>query len=155
MRRRTSLSDMTSTSRRHSKNDTVLVDTSALLALGAPRDQYHTRAVALARAYFGTGGRMVGTTLVLAEFHALALHRQGSDAAREGLRRLSEDPGYEWRDVPVELVRDATDAWLARFADQAFSLTDAVSFEIMRREKISTAFAFDRHFVTAGFELLA
>lgn len=98
---------------------------------------------------------MIGTTLVLAEFHTLALHRQGIAAARDGLRRLSEDPGYEWRDVSVDLVRDATAAWLVRFADQTFSLTDAVSFEIMRREKIDAAFAFDRHFITAGFELLA
>jgi len=46
------------------------------------------------------------------------------------------------------------DAWLGRFSDQRFSLTDAVSFEVMRREQISRAFAFDQHFVTAGFELL-
>lgn len=146
---------MTSISHRPSRNNTVvLVDTSALLALGAPRDQHHARAVAIARSLFAAGGRLIGTTFVLAEFHGLALHRQGIEAAREGLRRLNEDPGYDWRSVSPDLVRDATATWLVRFSDQAFSLTDAVSFEVMRREKIGTAFAFDRHFVTAGFELL-
>jgi len=29
-----------------------------------------------------------------------------------------------------------------------------VSFELMRREKVAVAFAFDRDFVTAGFDLL-
>jgi predicted nucleic acid-binding protein len=31
---------------------------------------------------------------------------------------------------------------------------DAVSFEVMRRRRIEAAFAFDRHFETAGFRLL-
>ena len=43
---------------------------------------------------------------------------------------------------------------MARFSDQAFSLVDAVSFEVMRRNKVTHAFAFDRHFAIAGFELL-
>lgn len=100
-------------------------------------------------------GRFVGTTLVLGEFHGLALQRQGPDTARAALARLLVDPLYEWIDVPLDLVRNAAEAWLERFADQRFSLTDAVSFEVMRCEKIEVAFAFDRDFVTAGFELLS
>jgi predicted nucleic acid-binding protein len=43
---------------------------------------------------------------------------------------------------------------LDRFGDQRFSLTNAVSFEVMRRLRLSRAFAFDHHFVVAGFEPL-
>ena len=43
---------------------------------------------------------------------------------------------------------------LTRFFDQDFSFADAVSFAVMRQRNISAAFAFDRHFLTAGFELL-
>jgi predicted nucleic acid-binding protein len=43
---------------------------------------------------------------------------------------------------------------LARFADQELSLIDAVSFEVMRRNRLTHAFAFDRRFETAGFALL-
>jgi predicted nucleic acid-binding protein len=42
----------------------------------------------------------------------------------------------------------------SRFEDQPFSLVDAVSFELMRREDVTSAFAFDHHFEVAGFELL-
>lgn len=54
----------------------------------------------------------------------------------------------------ADLVRDAVMEWLAHFADQRFSLVDAVSFEVMRQAGVSHAFAFDKHFEVAGFALL-
>jgi len=45
------------------------MDTGALLALASPRDQYHTRAVETATAHLRSGGRWVGSVLVLAELH--------------------------------------------------------------------------------------
>jgi len=133
----------------------VLVDTSALLALASRRDQYHDRGVATARRHLASGGRFVGTALVLGELHAHLLHRRGPAEARAVVAALLADPAYEWKDVPVALVRDAASAWLERFPDQRFSMTDAVSFEVMRRERLTTAFAFDEDFETAGFGLLS
>ena len=106
------------------------------------------------RRFLESGGRWLGTALVLAEFHSHVLHRRGPAAARSVLSALLEDPLYQWRDVPVSLVRAAIAGWLDRFRDQRFSLTDAVSFELMRQERLTAAFAFDTDFVTAGFELL-
>jgi len=40
---------------------------------------------------------------------------------------------------------------LRKYNDQPFSLTDAVSFVLMKKMKITEAFAFDVHFTTAGF----
>jgi predicted nucleic acid-binding protein len=133
----------------------ALVDTGALVALAAPRDQYHARARDIARRHLAAGRIWCGTTMVLAEFHGLQLKRAGREAARRTLSALLTDPAYEWLDVPAELVRAAAGAWLDRYRDQDFTLTDAVSFEVMRRERIRQAFAFDRHFVTAGYDLLA
>lgn len=132
----------------------ALIDTGALLALANPRDQYHARAVELGRRSLTGGGRWLGTTLVLAEFHGHLLHRRGAEAARTVVAQLLDDPAYEWVDVTVGLVRAAIGAWLERYRDQRFSLTDAVSFEIMRREGLTVAFAFDTDFLTAGYELL-
>ena len=42
---------------------------------------------------------------------------------------------------------------LRLYADQDFSLADAVSFALMQQRNITEAFAFDRHFLTAGFML--
>jgi predicted nucleic acid-binding protein len=68
---------------------------------------------------------------------------------------LQDDPIHESVEVAADLARDAVLRWLNQFPDQRFSLIDAVSFEVMRRERLTSAFAFDRHFEVAGFELLA
>ena len=48
----------------------------------------------------------------------------------------------------------AAEALLERYANQNFSFVDAVSFAMMHSEEIIEAFAFDKHFATAGFVLL-
>ena len=132
----------------------VLVDTSALVALVNSRDQWHERAVRAARANTASGVHYVSTVLVLAEFHARLMYLRRADHARRATTSFLDDPAHEWLDVDSALVGHAMARWLLRFADQPFSMTDAVSFEVMRRERIKHAFAFDRHFETAGFTLL-
>jgi uncharacterized protein len=110
--------------------------------------------VRLAGRHIGAGGRFVGTTLILSELYSHLLYLRGAAYARNALSRLLDDKAHEWLEVSAELIQEALERWLTRFADQDFSLVDAVSFEVMRREKVSHAFAFDRHFETAGFTLL-
>ena len=50
-----------------------------------------------------------------------------------------------------EEIETEAEGILAKYSDQDFSYTDAVSFVIMKRQKIRKAFCFDKHFVTAGF----
>lgn len=133
----------------------VLVDTSALLALANGRDQWHARAVRIARANAASGIRYVSTTLVLAEFHARVLYVRGPDEARRRISALLDDPVHEWHAVDAAFASDAVAHWMLRYPDQRFSLTDAASFELMRRERMKQAFAFDKYFETAGFELIA
>jgi predicted nucleic acid-binding protein len=132
----------------------ALIDTSALLALARTRDQYHGRAVGIAEGHLGRGGRYVGTTLILGELHAHLVHLRGPVDARAQIRRLLVDPIHEWVQVGPDLLTEALDHWLEKFDDQDFTLADAVSFEVMRREGLRRAFAFDRHFEVAGFELM-
>jgi uncharacterized protein len=143
-----------STSDANRQSVRALVDTGALLALSRRQDQHHARAVAIAERHLGAGGQFVGTTLILAEFHSHLLYLRGSAEARVAVSALLEDPVHDWLAVSSDLQREAVVRWLARFSDQEFSLIDAVSFEVMRRHKVTHAFAFDRHFGVAGFELL-
>jgi predicted nucleic acid-binding protein len=91
---------------------------------------------------------------VLAELHGHLLRRVEPPRARAVVEELLRDPVVEWHDATAAMIRAAIERWMVRFGDQRFSLTDAVTFEVMRREKIHTAFAFDQDFVTAGFRLL-
>ena len=131
----------------------VLADTSALLALSRQQDQHHTRAVRIAERHLAAGGRYLGTTLILGELYSHLLYLRGPVGARAALTHLLDDPMHKWVDVTAALVREANTRWLMRFADQSCSLVDAVSFEVMRLEKVTQAFAFDHHFEVAGFEL--
>ncbi len=91
---------------------------------------------------------------LLAETHGFLLRRLsvvGALALLEHQRVFG--PGLVWADP--DLTQAAVERWLRRFRDRAFSLTDAVSFEVMRREGIRESFTFDRYFQLAGFEILS
>ncbi len=131
----------------------LAIDTSALLALVAPRDQHHAQAVRIARQHVEQGGRFVGSVLVLVELHGHLLRWRGAPDAHELVDRVRRDRAYEWHGVDVALMEAAHRSWLARMGGLRLSMTDAVTFELMRREQLETAFAFDQHFELAGFQL--
>ncbi|MBI3982335.1 MAG: hypothetical protein HY337_05445 [Gemmatimonadetes bacterium] len=62
------------------------------------------------------------------------------------------DVNVQW--VDEDLTRGAIARWLRPHRDKTWSLTDAVSFEVMQRDGIREAFAFDEHFEQAGFTVL-
>lgn len=51
----------------------------------------------------------------------------------------------------TEAVEQQAYDLLHHYADHPFSFVDATSFTLMRQQRIRHAFAFDRHFATAGF----
>lgn len=53
------------------------------------------------------------------------------------------------RDDEVEAIR-----WMRKYSDKEISFTDCISFALMRRLGIHSAFTFDRHFRDAGFEII-
>ena len=132
----------------------VFADTSGWLPVYTSNEAHHEKAVKVWAGLLKHGARVVTTNLVAAELHAFIARRRGPAAALEFLDLLHTDPAYEVRYVDRDLEAAATDRWLRPYRDQRFSLTDAVSFEVMRREGIRSALALDRHFVVAGFELL-
>jgi predicted nucleic acid-binding protein len=44
---------------------------------------------------------------------------------------------------------------MRKYADKGISFTDSISFAMMHRLGIRTAFTFDRHFRDAGFQIIA
>jgi uncharacterized protein len=137
-----------------SRSRGVLVDTGAWLAVFHRRDQYHASAAAELRRLRGLRTPLVVTDLIVAETHLHLLHALGPARAADHLETLKSDPGIDEVHVTPPLQQSALSEWIRRFSDQAFTLTDAVSFAVMRDLGLDSAFTFDSHFRIAGFRIL-
>ena len=136
----------------------VFVDTSAwfrfvVAGRSAAVEAEHAAVRAAFEDLLHRGTRLVTTNLVVAETHQLLLIRTDRRAARAFLGAFPA-PGVEVVRVGEEHERRAVEEWLDRYGGQNFSLTDAVSFAVMTERRIGRALALDRHFATAGFEVL-
>ena len=133
-----------------SLRETVFVDAGAWYALADRNDANHRKAAKIYPSLLSTAGRLVTSNLVVAETYVLILHELGHAAALSFLERIKTSPRialiYSTEDIESE-----AQTLLGKYRDHDFSYADAVSFTIMKRQKIVKAFAFDRHFLTAGF----
>lgn len=129
---------------------TVFADTFALIAWLNPRDHAH----AVVAEYLGAfSGRIVTTEWVLMEL-ADALSSPESRSTTIGfLERVRADPYFE-------IVGYLPSIYLAGFKlfadrpDKAWSLTDCISFSVMKDRGLSEALTADHHFEQAGFRAI-
>lgn len=128
----------------------IFIDTSAIYALADRADDNHARATRLFAAALASGERLVTHSYVLVESMALIQHRLGLEPT---LTFANDAEAFD-----VDWVTRATHLraveWLRTSGRRHVSLVDAVSFVVMRARQIEVAFAFDPHFVRAGFRLV-
>ena len=132
----------------------VFVDSSYLLALELVRDQDHQAAIQHWQRITKSPLRFVTTSFVFDEvvtfFNSRGYHAK---AVEIGTNLL----GGSLVSSPTELIHvDVTlflEGWryFQRHQDKEYSLTDCISFVVMRDLGITTALTFDRHFEQAGF----
>ena len=129
----------------------LFVDTGAWFALADKSDQYHDQAVKiygeLLRDY-----RLLTTNLVISETYTLIRRALGHQAAIRFVENIEASP----RVIKIysDIIHEEQAIEILRqYQDQDFSYTDAVSFVVMKQYGAVKAFAFDRHFITAGFTL--
>ena len=131
----------------------IFVDTSAWYPAVTRSHPDHTAVARALRDRVRAGTRVVTTNLVVAETHALLLRRVGRDQAMAFIAGIGNAPNLVVTSTR-DLERAAQLDWLERFDDQAFSLTDAVSFAVMAERGITEALTLDRHFRTAGYRTI-
>lgn len=129
----------------------LLIDTSALLALMLRNDQNHGPAIAFLRAR--PDARFVLTDLILSEVVTRLRARSDAERAVAIAHDLLASRRYDVLFVDIVTVRGALEV-MKQFRDKRLSLPDCVSFEIMKRLGIGTAFTFDRDFRDCGFAML-
>jgi len=130
----------------------IFVDTGPFLARHVAKDQFHVKATRAWKAAAESGASLPTSSFVLDEtFTLLGRHTSYAFAADRAEATLASRVLTILRPD----LRDETTA-LALFrklADQEVSFTDCISFALMRRQRISRAFTFDRHFEDAGFTI--
>ena len=128
----------------------IFLDTSAIYAWADAADANHRAAVRRLQAILDSGEQLLTHNYVLVESMALLQARLGIAAAA----KLANDSAafvLEW--VDSDLHASAVHE-LQQSKKRQVSLVDHVSFLVMRRRRLATAFAFDPDFLTAGFRLL-
>lgn len=132
----------------------LFLDTSGWFAALSPPEAGHALARETYTDAVRRGQLLVTTQLVTAEMHTLLLRWRGPTAGLLFLETVFESGAHVVISADEELIGAAISRWVRRYADSPLSLADAVSFEVMRRERISRALAYDRHFALAGYEML-
>jgi predicted nucleic acid-binding protein len=126
----------------------VFVDTSALLAVLHAADENHARASRRFRSLLESDEELVTTSYVLVETVALLQHRFGLGSVRGFQDAVAPVLGVVW--VDAELHAEGTAALLTANRRE-LSLVDCISFACMRRQGLTRALHFDRHFREQGF----
>jgi uncharacterized protein len=138
-------------SRRH-----AFVDTSAFYALANAKDASHNSASIIQRRLLEERCDLHTSAFIIAETHALALRRLGRTTAQQLLANLdaaTENGSLRVSSISEQDQRNAREI-IHRYDDKNFSLTDALSFAVMERLGIETAFSFDRDFEQFGLTIL-
>jgi predicted nucleic acid-binding protein len=130
----------------------IFIDTGPLIARYHHHDQKHHEALYAWTVLEKSQDICVTSNLVLSEMLTLMGRRMGYKFAAERARSI-----YFSKKITIFRPSEEEEAlaidFMEKFADQQIGFVDCVSFVMMRKRKIQTAFSFDRHFTLAGFEL--
>lgn len=126
----------------------VFVDTSAFYAALDADDANHLAAVQTWRNLEEMGETPSTSNYVLVETVAVVGRRLGLQVVRDFQTQFVPLLQVHWID---ESLHDLGVAAMLTAGRRDLSLVDCVSFELMRRLGLDTAFAFDAHFAEQGF----
>lgn len=131
----------------------VFLDTAYAIALANTKDDFHRKAVELARQLRAEKTKLVTTRAVLLEIgNALSGYRFRA-AAVQLLDALEADPTVGIVPVNDELYTQALALYRTR-PDKEWGLIDCFSFVVMSKRQITGALTTDMHFQQAGFRVL-
>jgi uncharacterized protein len=129
----------------------VFLDTGYVIALELSSDQHHRAALKHWRGIVKALPLFVTTSYVFNEIVTFFNSRGHHAKAVEIGQRLLSSPSSRLVHVEADLFQAGWN-YFQKHKDKEYSLTDCISFLVMEEFGIATAFAFDKHFVQAGFK---
>ena len=128
----------------------VFLDTSGIIALSDEKDKNHNRAKTYLKEEVQKGARFVIGKNILAEYIDGVTKRIDKKKAIEELDNILNSKLLVVEPVS-EADWDKAIRYFRKYNDQRIDLTDCLSFAIMERLDLKTAFTFDDDFKTHGF----
>ena len=128
----------------------IAVDTSAVVALLNPRDQFHDAAVE-----FFQGAHDLTWLALNVTSHELFTRVRYDEGLLPALNRYDFIRGERFHPLKFDTTDEqSARALLAKYEDQRLSFHDALCAVVMIREGIYRIFSFDSDFWVLGFEVL-
>jgi predicted nucleic acid-binding protein len=129
---------------------TTFIDTGAFLARYIVKDQHHKSALLKWNKLQKANTKLYTTNFILDELITLLGRWVGEEFSLEKAYNIYHS------EVFIILRPDESDEMQAleyykKFKDKKIGFTDCISFTLMKKNKISNVFSFDRHFSDAGF----
>ena len=128
----------------------IFVDSGFLLALAQPTDALHERAVKWAR---HLAEPLLVTEYILCETVNNLSRRADRHRVAALVELIFRNPSYTFIHASSGLFESGLRLHRNR-PDKEWSLTDCISFYLMKERGITRALAYDVHFEQAGFEAL-
>lgn len=128
----------------------IFIDTSYFVALTIQRDALHE----IATAWSGyLSGPFITTEYVLVEYLNMLSMPSNRHKAHQLIAKIGNTPCIQVIPAGAELFGSGLNMHTKR-VDKYWSLTDCISFVVMRNENLTNALTNDRHFEQAGFKAL-
>ncbi len=132
---------------------TVFLDRSFVIALENKDDPHHARAKSLDDQLLQEDAILMfhwGILIEIADgFARLARRVRGLEL----LAKLTSEAGYSLLPITERMLQEGLNLYRAR-ADKEWSLTDCISFVLMKEQGVTESLTADIHFRQAGFKAL-
>jgi uncharacterized protein len=133
--------------------DSIFLDTGYIIALEASDDQNH-KASLQHWSFFSKNLPILFTTSYTFDETVTFFNNRGHHQKSVEIgTNLLKSPSIRFIDVDQALFQEGW-TYFKKHSDKTYSLTDCISFVLMKRLAIKTALTFDNHFMQAGFKIL-
>jgi predicted nucleic acid-binding protein len=130
----------------------IFVDTGAWFAVADKSDQFHRKAVSTLQKLTHDGFVLLTSNLVVHETVMLLTRKISKHAAITFLEKIHFDDRVEIFHADEIVEREAYQ-FFRSYDEHDFSITDCVSFVLMKRHGVKQVFTFDKHFKTMRFSV--
>lgn len=132
---------------------TILVDTSALVAIVNARDNLHTKAENIHKELIYSGCQFITSSAIITELINYYSSALLIPLAINLINVIEEAHNWEVVFVDAELYKAGFELRV-KMTDKDWSMTDCITMVLAKHRKITRIFTNDHHFEQAGFEIL-